>query len=110
MPQRLVAQTHHLFFARQHRKRIAGRGIDHDDLDRVRADIDCGNFHFCGLPYGALVAAARVSAPAVSFTSAFAVSLPTGSPTGKGSRSTTFVTNWRSEVATRLTGREASMI
>src|SRR6185436_809755 len=104
MPQRLVAQTHHLFFARQHRKRIAGSGIDHDDLDRVRADIDCGNLHFCGLPYGVLVAAARLSAPAFSFTSAFAGSLPPASATGKGSMSTTFFTNWRKEVATRLTG------
>src|ERR1044072_7961977 len=107
MAQGLVAQAYHVFFARQHRKRIAGSRFDDHQLDRVRTDIDGSDLHVRGFCSGAFVAAARSSAELLG--SGFAASFKGGSDTVIGSMSTTFLIDSRKLVATRFTGRDASI-
>jgi hypothetical protein len=45
LPQRLVAEAHRLLLAREHGERVARGGVNHHELDRVRADIDGRKFH-----------------------------------------------------------------
>jgi hypothetical protein len=44
-----MAQAHHVFLARQHRKRITGSRVDYDELDRVRTYIYGSDFHARGI-------------------------------------------------------------
>jgi hypothetical protein len=43
--QRIVTEAYRILFASEHGKGIAGGGIDHNKLDRIRADVDGGNLH-----------------------------------------------------------------
>src|SRR6266404_8376085 len=105
-----MTQPYGFFFAGQNSQRIAGGRVDHDQLDRVRANIDGRDFHAVfALSVSAMITSLEVSLSSVfgfSVASVLARCLP--EPPADSS-SMVRATARRSSAATLLTGREASI-